>query len=230
MRGEYDVVDRSRPLTELIAALSVCMLAAAFGAVIGPDWCRSWSIFGAFGLVSAVGLDVFRRTQNRFKEQKREKEMAIAAEQGLSKVVTTTQSSTAIRDALRKVRDNAVSAVSAASRSPTGCTRARLPSHKQVTITPLRGRSKTPEHRSGDSFAGYVRDISSYGVGLAHSHPLEPGPVLLAFDLRNGEQVSFVAEVLWCEPQGDGQYISGGKLMDVLNPGEAQSEMAGVAR
>jgi len=229
MRGEYDVVDRSRPLTELIAGLSVCMLAAAFGAVLGPDWCRSWAIFGAFGLVSAVGLDVFHRTQNHLKKQKREKEMAIAAEQHLSKVVTTVESSTTIRDALRKVQENAVSAVAAASRSPTGCTRPRFPCHKQVTITPLRGRWKTPEHRSGDSFAGYVRDISSYGVGLAHSHPLEPGPVLLAFDLRNGEQVSFVAEVLWCEPQGDGQYISGGKLMDVLNPEEAQSVTSEVA-
>ncbi len=229
MRGEYDVVNRSRPLTELIAGLSVCMLAAAFGAVLGPDWCRSWAIFGAFGLVSAVGLDVFHRTQNHLKKQKREKKMAIAAEQHLSKVVTTVESSTTIRDALRKVQENAVSAVAAASRSPTGCTRPRFPCHKQVTITPLRGRWKTPEHRSGDSFAGYVRDISSYGVGLAHSHPLEPGPVLLAFDLRNGEQVSFIAEVLWCESQGDGQYISGGKLMDVLNPEEAQSVTSEVA-
>ncbi|MFH1922676.1 MAG: hypothetical protein ABIP48_22665 [Planctomycetota bacterium] len=227
MRGERDVVDRSRPLTELIAALSVCMLAAAFGALLGPQWCRSWAIFGAFGLVSAVGLDVFRRTQNHLSEHKREKEMAIAAEQHLSKVITTMESSTTIRDALRKVQESAVSEV---SRSPTGSTRPRYPSHKQVTITLLGGRSKTSEDWSGASYAGYLRDVSSCGVGLAHAHPIERGPVLLAFELRNGERVSFIAEVLWCELQDDGQYYSGGKLMDVLNAEEAQPEMLEAVR
>lgn len=227
MRGEHGVVDRSRPLTELIAVLSVCMLAAAFGSVLGPQWCRSWAIFGTFGLVSSVGLDVFRRTRDHLKEQKREKEMAVVAEQNLNKVVTTMQSTSTIREALRKIQDNAVSA---ASRSPTGSTRPRWPVHKQVTITRLSGRSKTSEDWSGDSFAGYVRDISSLGVGLAHARPLDRGPVLLAFDLRSGEQLSFIAEVLWCEPQGDGQYFSGGKLIDVANAEETQSALSEAVR
>ena len=222
MRRKHKVVDRSKPLTELIAGLSLCMLAAAFGAILGPEWSRQWAIFGAFGLVSAVGLDVFRRTQEHLRKQTRDKQMAVVAERNLSKVVTDLRSSTVIRNALRQVRDHAVAAVSP---SPAGSAEARLPAHKQVRITRLRGQTQTSEDWPDDSFTGYVRDISSCGVGLAHSRQLEQGPVLLAFELRDGEQVSFIAEVLWCEPQGDGQYFSGGKLMDVLNPEEAQSEI-----
>jgi len=222
MRRKHEVVDRSTPLTELIAGFSLCMLAAAFGAILGPEWSRQWAIFGAFGLASAVGLDVFRRTQDRLKEQIRKKEMAVLTERNLNKVANDLRSSTTIRDALRKVQDHAVAAVSPGR---AGSAEPRLPAHKQVRITLLRERTKTPQDWSGDSFTGYVRDISSCGIGLAHSRHLEPGPVLLAFELRNGEQVTFITEVLWCESQGDGQYFSGGKLRKVLSPEEAQSEI-----
>ncbi|NQT14265.1 MAG: PilZ domain-containing protein [Planctomycetes bacterium] len=227
MRGKQDVADRSTPMTELIAGLSVCMLAAAFGAILGPESCRSWAIFGAFGLVSAVGLDVFRRTQEHLNGKKRERAQTVQAEQNLTKVIANMQSSSTIRKALRRIQESAASTV---SRSPTGCTRPRLPVHKQVMITRLRGPSQTPEDCLGDSLTGYVRDISSSGVGLAHAENLDPGPVLLAFELRDGEQVSFIADVLWCEPQGDGQYFSGGRLMDVLDPEETQLEMSEAAR
>lgn len=227
MRRGRAGVDRSTPVTELIAALSVCMLAASFGALLGPEWCRSWALFGTFGLVSAVGLDAFHRTRDRAREQRRLKEMAVAAERGLCKAVISMESSATIRDAIRKVQENAVSEV---SRSPTGSTRQRFPSHKQVTITPVRGRPETSGDWLGDSIIGRVRDISSYGIGLAHSRPLDRGPVLLAFDLKTGEHICFIAELLWCEAQGDGEYASGGKLMDVLNPEEAESVTSLAAR
>ena len=50
---DRDVV-RSGQLTKLIAYLSVCMLAAAFGALIGPVWSYWWALFGTFGLSSAI--------------------------------------------------------------------------------------------------------------------------------------------------------------------------------
>ena len=42
-----DSVVKSAPLTGLIAYLSLCMLAAAFRAMVGPAWCQWWAIFGA---------------------------------------------------------------------------------------------------------------------------------------------------------------------------------------
>jgi hypothetical protein len=221
------MADRSKPLTELIAGFSLCMLAAAFGSLLGPEWGRSWMIFGTFGLVSSVGLDVFRRTQERLKEEKRERAMAIVAEQNLSKVITTMRSSTSLRDALRKIQGDAVGGE---PRGPTRRDDPRLPLRHPVTITRLRERWKTSDEYLGDSLPGSVRDISSCGIGLAHRRHLERGPVLLVFELNDGERVSFTAEVLWCEPQSDGQYFSGAKLMDVLNPEETQSEMLVAAR
>lgn len=226
MQEEHDTANRSKPLTEVIAGFSLCMLAAAFGSILGPEWCRSWAIFGAFGLVSAVGLDVFRRAQEQLREKERDARMAVLAEQNLNKVVTDLESSSTIREALRRVQRDSVST---ATRSPTGCTNSRSAAQRRVTITRLRGRSKTSENWMGDSFTGYTRDISSHGsshgVGLAHSQHLERGPVLLTFELGNGEHVSFVADMLWCESQGDGQYFSGGKLLDVPNPEDVRFEM-----
>jgi hypothetical protein len=88
----------------------------------------------------------------------------------------------------------------------------RIPLHCGITITPLREPGASPQECSEGSFTGYVRDISPNGVGLIHDRPLEKASVILAFELENDECIQFIADVLWCEKQQDGQYISGGKF------------------
>ena len=206
-------------LAHLIAYLSLCMLAAAFGALVEPSWLRWWALFGTFGLVSAVGFDAISRCRARIELQRREKQMSRRAEQSLNEVCSKMQSSEAILAAVREITQTADVEPSQLRTKPT---KQRLPVHKQVTITPVCGFPKGKVGRLGDSFTGYVQNISGSGIGLAHDRRLERGPVLLAFELTGGDQIQLIADLFWCELQDDGAYHSGGKILEVVTPSDAQ--------
>jgi hypothetical protein len=211
---------RSAPLTKLIAYLSLCMLAAAFGAVVGPAWSRWWAIFGAFGLASAVGLDVVNRSRARRADHRRSKQLALKAERKLDEMLGDMESSGAIHAALRQVQPDATDPTT----QGTNCqTAPRLPLNKPATITPLLRSSGDARYRPGEPLAVRVQNISGYGFGLAHDQRLERGFVLLEFELENGEPLRFIADVLWCELQDTGCYFSGGKILEVISPTDAQA-------
>ena len=76
------------------------MLAAAFGAMVGPAWCQWWAIFGAFGLTSAVGLDI----RSRWADQTRRRQLALKAQRKLDEMIGDTESSGAILAALHQLQ------------------------------------------------------------------------------------------------------------------------------
>lgn len=213
-----DDVARSAPLTRVIAYVSVCMLAAAFGGMIGQAWCRWWAIFGAFGLASAVGLDVLNRSCAGLANRTRRKQFTLQAERKLDGMVGDVESSCAIRDALRQLLPGAMDP------TPQGANcqaEPRLSLNKPARITRLRC-SSGPIDRLGEPLAGRVRNISPYGVDLVHDQRLERGIVLLEIDLNNGKPLRFIVGVLWCELQDSGCYFSGGQLLEMLSPSDAQ--------
>jgi hypothetical protein len=215
-----DDAAKSAPLTRLIAYLSLCMLAAAFGAMVGPAWSRWWAIFGTFGLASAVGLDVLNRSRARLANQTRRKQLSLQAGGKLDEMMSDMESSTAIRAALRQFQPGATDS----TRQGTNCqAEPRLPLNKPATITRLLRSSGDAGYRLGESLAGRVRNISRYGFGLAHNQQLEQGLVLLKCELENGEPLRFIADVLWCELQDSGCYFSGGKILEVIRPSDAQA-------
>jgi hypothetical protein len=214
-----DGTPKSAPITHLIAYLSVCMLAASFGAMVGPVWSRWWAIFGAFGLTSAVGLDVLNRSRTRRANRRRRRRLALKAERSLDEIMGDMESSDAIRAALRQFQ---LDATSSALQGVNGQAEARLPLNKPATITPLLRSSGDAGYRRGKPFVGCVRSISHHGFGLAHDRLLERGFVLLQVDLANGKPIQFVADVFWCEVQNSGCYFSGGKLLDVVSPSDAR--------
>jgi hypothetical protein len=218
-----DNAAKSAPLTRLIAYLSLCMLAAAFGAMVGPAWSRWWAIFGTFGLVSAVGLDVLNRSRARRADhmrRMRRSQLARKAERKLDEMMGDTESSAAIRAALRQFQPGATDPTP----QGTNCqAEPRLPLNKPATITRLLRSSGDAGYRLGESLAGRVRNISRYGFGLAHNQQLERGLVLLKCELENGEPLRFIADVLWCELQDSGCYFSGGKILEVISPSDAQA-------
>jgi len=212
-------VAKSSPLTRLIAYLSVCMLAAAFGAMVGPAWSRWWAIFGAFGLASALGLDALNRSRAQRADRTRRKRLAQKAERKLDKMMGDVASSGAIRDALRQFYPDATDP------TPQGANcqaEPRLTLNKPVTITRLLQSCGDAGDRLGEPLAGRLRNISGSGFGLAHEHRLERGLVLLKLELEKGEPLQFIADVLWCELQDSGCYHSGGKILEKAGPSGPQ--------
>jgi hypothetical protein len=200
------------------------MLAAAFGALVGPGWCRWWAIFGTFGLASAVGLDVLYRSRARRAAHRRRKRLALKAARRLEEMMGDLESSGAIRVALRPFQPGA------ADPTPQGTdcqAEPRLPLNKPATITRLVRSSGDAGYRLGEPLAIRVRSIARSGFGLAHDERVERGLVLLEFDLENGEPLQFVADVLWCELQDSGCYFSGGKILEVVAPSDAQAARTG---
>jgi hypothetical protein len=202
------------PLTRLIAYLSLCMLAAAFGATVGPAWSRWWAIFGTFGLTSAVGLDILNRSRARLADQTRRQQLSLKAEQKLDEMMGDMESVGAIHAALRQLHPGA------ADPTPQGTNcqvESRLALNRPATITRLLQSSGDAGYRLGEPLVGHVRNISRYGFGLTHDRRLERGLVILEFELDNGEPLQFIAEVLWYERQATGCYFSGGKLLEVVS-------------
>ena len=86
MDNEQEFPDRpARATSVLIAWLSVCMLAAAWGAKMGPEWVASWRQWGAFGLSAAVGLNI----ADRMRAAKRRRQAEATAQQVIERRIST---------------------------------------------------------------------------------------------------------------------------------------------
>ena len=57
------------------------------------------------------------------------------------------------------------------------------------------------------------RDISSEGIGLLHSMPLQMGRVRLSLPSMFGRQLEMDAEIRWCMPSTEGWFLSGGVFL-----------------
>jgi hypothetical protein len=195
------------------------MLAAAFGSLVGPAWSRWWAIFGAFGLASALGLDVLNRSRVQRTSETHKKQLAMNAERKLDEWMEDLASSGAIRDALRQFQPGATDPAP----EGTNCrAQPRLTLNKPVTITRLLRSSGDAVDRLGVPLGGCLRNISRYGFGMAHNQRLEGGVVLLEIELEESETLQFIADVLWCELQDSGCYFSGGKILKVLSPSDVR--------
>lgn len=194
----------------LIGYLSVCMLAAAFGSMLGTIWFRYWLIFGTFGLVSAIGLNILSRSRAQSEAANRRKMVALQAEKNLDKIVDIEESFDAILGAVRQIQSDITGAKKHRRRSNADT---RVSLLKPVTITPLR---ESPGAAS-ESFVGSLRNISSHGFGLLPDCFLQRGYVLLEFTLENQDPVMFIADLLWCERQTTGRYFSGGKFLELVS-------------
>ena len=214
------IVFGSQRLAGLIACLGLCMLTAAWGALVGPAWHRLWAIFGAFGLVSAIGLDVLAKSRLRSLIQEQEEKTGLRLEQNLNRLISGVQATDAIRAAVERIIECASDGESQSCR--LGET-SRLPLQMQVRITPILRLPGSTGERLGASFTGHARDISSRGIGLMHDCCLEGGSMLVDFELDNDEHIQFVADLLWCTRQDDGWYLSGGKLMKLLTSDDGPS-------
>ncbi len=66
---------------------------------------------------------------------------------------------------------------------------------------------------------GFTRDISPSGVGLLHNMPLEECEVIVAIPRQLEGPVHLRCQVNWCQPCGDGWYLSGCRFLKVAASG-----------
>lgn len=61
----------------------------------------------------------------------------------------------------------------------------------------------------------FSREISSNGIGLLHYESIEPGQYVITIQSPSGEPAQIPAEILWCQPCGEGWYLSGAKFLEL---------------
>ena len=59
----------------------------------------------------------------------------------------------------------------------------------------------------------FSREISAVGIGLVHNVQLAPSEVELSIPSKKGYSIRVRTRILWCQPCGEGWYISGGQFV-----------------
>lgn len=65
----------------------------------------------------------------------------------------------------------------------------------------------------GAPSVAFTREISSVGIGLLHNVQLAPGDVELSIPSKKGYSIRVRTKILWCQPCGEGWYLSGGQFV-----------------
>jgi hypothetical protein len=69
------------------------------------------------------------------------------------------------------------------------------------------------------NYSCFSRDISPAGIGLLHNMPLQRGEVVLTFPRQSGGEFQLQAKVQWCQPCGEGWYLSGAQFLGTVADG-----------
>jgi hypothetical protein len=67
------------------------------------------------------------------------------------------------------------------------------------------------------NFSGFSREIAPTSIGMLHDMSLEPGEtVVVTIPKRSASHIRLQGKLTWCEPCGEGWYISGAEFCGVL--------------
>ncbi|MCE9553545.1 MAG: hypothetical protein K8T91_09250 [Planctomycetes bacterium] len=219
------VTEARASVTAMIAWLSVCLLAAAWGPTLAPEGRFAWSSFGLFGLVAALGLDAIARVRRARLEQLEMENSAVVQERRLVNLDRQSRSVCATREAMRHVTEIAQQhrqQYEAALAESTKAVSDRRSEERTACWMPvdLLLRSYDSEDESSAEatrILAYVRDLSSTGVGLCHHQPIEETEAVVRIRAGEGDETSLLATRCWCRKSEDGWFQSGWKLVEVLS-------------
>ena len=76
-------------------------------------------------------------------------------------------------------------------------------------------RPVTIEVDDGHQYSAFSREISSSGIGLIHNVDLPAGDVEITISSEQGYSIRVRTNIMWCQPCGEGWYISGGKFVGI---------------
>jgi hypothetical protein len=214
----------------LIAWLSVCLLAAAWGRTLSAAWQALWAEMGAFGLAAAVGLEAMHHVRALRAAVLRRRAQHERAESGLSRLDEHTAALDSINIAVRRLTDDLHKHKRGQARLPGMSKRhweAHALSHYPLDITPI-DDSGEADWRSIRPITGCVQCISSSAISFEHDQPFPTQVVLVTFRLSTGDRVSFVVDVVWTENKAEGLVSTGTMLaVGIPHDGQVAASLAG---
>ncbi|MGD9721986.1 MAG: hypothetical protein AB7O59_10265 [Pirellulales bacterium] len=214
MGDDHGQDPRGGSITHLIAWLSVCLLAAATGSALDPEWRPLWAQMGAFGLASAVGLSVVAKMRTARRRQALEDAKRSTLERRMEAVVSQFEPSPSLRTTVSRLCQEFLERPPESDQTRAGCLAAYA---RPVMITPLRRDREGKFLVRGTTTEAQVRDLSVRGVGVAHHGPLPSSLVLLTCDASDGTSLAVVVDLRWSHNLGDGDFLSGGEFVEVTN-------------
>lgn len=196
-------------LCRLIAWLSVCVLAAAWGSSLDEAWRPIWRLIGVFGLVSAFGLSTAQRLHLAYRRRVARR----AAEGLLSNRLATELFQRNAPERLRPIIERFIADFQDTS-STHSDRRLGTDLHPPVHLYPLDHDVPDSARIDLPGVIARVRNISLNGIGMAHEERLPTGPLVLVYVTRAGERLVVGVHLSWCRPTGDGEYASGGYFVE----------------
>lgn len=213
-------------LPSLIAWLSLCLLAAAWGHTLDEQWQVVWAEIGAFGLVSAVGLGALEKARQARIARVYNRVMQARVECGLARLNEHSAAVDSINTAVRRLAEHAARRRSAkiafASRGKRRW-QSDLLGDYPLEIVPVEDNDEPFDSKSVPPIAGCLRQISSQGVSFEHDESFTAKIVLLTFQLSDTQRLSFVVDVMWSQKTVDG-FMSGGTVLAVGVPVTSKPE------
>lgn len=222
-------MNKATSVPNLIAWLSVCLLAAAWGHMLDDRWQVVWAEIGAFGLVSAVGLGGLEKVRLARAQHVYNRVMQARVERGLVRLNEHSAAVDSINTAVRRLAEHAAkrrsSDVGSRQRSKRRW-QAQLLSDYPLEIVPVEDHDEPFDSKSVTPIAGSLRQISSQGVTFEHHDTFVARIVLLSFKLADEQRLSFVVDVMWTQKTAEG-CTSGGTVLAVGVPAaHADAELA----
>lgn len=195
----------------MIAWLSLVMLAAAWGPYFPGALRALWMNFGALGLASAVGLDVARRIRQSQRTQRCSRVVEQRVVKELTSLAARGAKAASIRVSLQRIAENHQHG---ATRSNERRSEPRIPVEIHAHLKPVDNvERRNPDQQPPMSVV--ITELSSKGIRLSHENRIDHGKVVVTFDLRAGRSMSLTAQLQWMQFQADGTYASGGTVLDL---------------
>ena len=228
---DVDVPERERSIVNLIAWLSVCLLAVAFGSTLGPAYRQIWSFFGAFGLSAAVGLESITRIR-KLHQRRRQRAQAIwIQQQRLTRLDCHNRLSRTIQEAMRRIIEEARVRKLVCALPPEAAeieqsdrrVETRTPCWLPVTLYTFQGDDSSDSNSCAE-IPAFLRDVSPTGIGLCHREPVSSHEAVVQVEMSDGRRVALLAGERWSRKAKDGWYVSGWRLVGVLSENDASSD------
>jgi len=212
---------RLTSIPTLIAWLSVCLLAAAWGHTLDERSQELWRQAGALGLAAAVGLGALEKARLASERRVRLRATRIRVESGLNRLNEHSATLDSINAAIRRLTEHVTQENQGASTKPGRGKRSQalLLKDYPLAVVPIEEAGFKLQCERAQPISGTLRQISSNNVSFEHIQPFTPRVVLLNFNLGAESQLSFVVDVVWTQKSGEG-FASGGTLMAVGVPAQ----------